>query len=56
MYKYKSKALAREKADDLNLYYGTSVFDGYYYVGTQEQLTKIGVYRIESPTKNLQSS
>ena len=43
MYKYKSKILAYEKAVELKLSYGMSVFDGCFYVGTVEQLNKIGV-------------
>ena len=43
MYKYKSKSLAYEKAVELKLSYGMSVFDGCFYVGTVEQLNKIGV-------------
>lgn len=49
MFRYNSKSLAREKAKELNLEYGFSVFDGRMYVGTKEELDKIGVI-IERPT------
>ena len=45
MLKYKLERLARECALKNNWCYGLSVFDGYWYVGTWEQLEAIGAIR-----------
>ena len=42
MSKCKFSALARELAGERGLWYGMSIFDGYYYVGTVAQLERIG--------------
>jgi hypothetical protein len=42
MSKCRSEADAAAIAKERGLYYGFCVFDGFFYVGTQAQLTKIG--------------
>lgn len=55
MYRFRSLALAYEKAKELYLDFGLCVFDGWYYVGTKTQLLKIGVI-IKSSKKLMEST
>jgi hypothetical protein len=41
MWKFKSERLARERAFETGLLYGLCVLNGFWYVGTAEQLAKI---------------
>ena len=47
MYKTKNEQTAIELAIENNYTYGVSIFDGQYYVGTKEELTRIGVVDIK---------
>jgi len=42
----KAEDLAKEQAGEEGLFYGWSVFGGDWYVGTEEQLAKIGVFEM----------
>jgi hypothetical protein len=42
MFKYRNRNGAKTKADETGLLFGLCVFDGFYYVGTKEQLKAIG--------------
>jgi hypothetical protein len=43
MYRCRIEKVAREIATEKSASYGMSVFDGAWYVGTAEELRKIGV-------------
>jgi len=42
MKKVNNEKLAKQLAKEDKLFYGMSVFDGKFYIGTEEQLKKIG--------------
>jgi hypothetical protein len=49
MFKFGAEAPAREKAEELKLFYGWSVFAlGWWFVGTEEELKGIGVVEPKS--------
>lgn len=47
MYKANNADMAKELAKEHNLNYGMSIFDGKWYVGSPEELKKIGVTDID---------
>jgi hypothetical protein len=47
MYKVNNAEMAKELAKEYNLSYGMSLFDGKWYVGSPEELKKIGVTDID---------
>lgn len=49
MFKRRNEADACECAAQHGLSYGFCVFDGFMYVGTQEQLERIGCINIKKP-------